>query len=229
MSSSTFRTSCSALVAAAAFALSGAASASFYDSSFDPPFFNGTAVFEIADGCLATNGENAANSGSCSPVSMQAVPSPIVNLDDSSGHTATLNFTGFVDDFDDMDLVAVISGKFAGIRTEAIGGFPAAGPDASFFPGFFFLRFDYIPTFSDGELLSDTLPTLSSDGGELVSVKNFVQIINCRENNPSAEDCVIKDTSRNVTFTLIPEPGSLALILGGLGAGWWTRRRKTHA
>ncbi len=209
-------------------ALSGAASASFYDSSFDPPYFLGGAVFEIDDSCLASNGEQSANSGGCSPVSMQASPSPFVNLDDSLGHTATLNFAGFTTDFDDMETVAVIGNKFAGIRTDTIGGFLAAGAQASFFPGYFFLKFDYIATFSGDDLGIESLH-LSSTDGTLVSVKNFVQLINCPIDNPLAERCTIVDTSRTSTFERIPEPGTLALILGGLGAGWWTRRRKSVA
>lgn len=217
-------------MAAAALALSGAAGASFYDSEFDPPYFLGGAVFEVGDGCLASNGEHLANSGGCSPVNIQASPTPFVNLDDSAGHTATLDFTGFTDDFDDMLKVAVIDGKFAGIRTDPIGGFLAAGPSASFFPGYFFLRFDYVPTYSEGEFLSDAAHSLGADdGGELVSVKNLVQLIHCDIDDTSSRTCQVRDTSRSSTFELIPEPGTLALILGGLGAGWWTRRRKTNA
>ncbi len=32
-----------------------------------------------------------------------------------------------------------------------------------------------------------------------------------------------------VVFSRVPEPGSLVLMLGALGAGWWVRRRKTAA
>ena len=129
-----------------------------------------------------------------------------------------------------MVKVAVIDGKFAGIRTAPIGGFLAAGPYASFFPGYFFLRFDYVPTYSDGEFLSAAVHSFASDdGGDLVSVKNLVQLINCTIDDTSSRTCQVRDTSRSSTFALIPEPGTLALILGGLGAGWWTRRRKTDA
>jgi hypothetical protein len=228
MSSPTLRNSLSALAAAATLALSGAAGAAFYGSDFDPPYFLGGAVFEVSDACLATNGEIAANSGSCTPVNMQASPLPFVDLNDGT-HTATLNFAGFADDFDDMVKLAVIDGKFAGIKTDPIGGFLSTGSFASFFPGYFFLRFDYVPTFSGGDDLDIGSLALASSDSTLVSVKNFVELINCPINDPSSRLCEVRDTSRTSTFALIPEPGSLALILGGLGAGWWTRRRKTAA
>jgi hypothetical protein len=36
-------------------------------------------------------------------------------------------------------------------------------------------------------------------------------------------------TAFNVTFTRVPEPGTLGLLLGGVGAAWWARRRKAAA
>lgn len=33
----------------------------------------------------------------------------------------------------------------------------------------------------------------------------------------------------HVTFSRVPEPGTLGLLLGALGAGWWVRRRKDAA
>jgi len=36
----------------------------------------------------------------------------------------------------------------------------------------------------------------------------------------------LADNTYNVVGATVPEPGSLGLLLGALGAGWWMRRRK---
>ena len=36
------------------------------------------------------------------------------------------------------------------------------------------------------------------------------------------------DLTDLLKFAAVPEPGSLALIVGALGAGWIVRRRKTN-
>ena len=226
MSSRTIRMSLGALAAAAVVTFGGTAHASFYDSDFDPFFFSGTARFQVADNCLSSNGEHFANVVGCSPVDMEASPTPTIFLDDGLGHTTTLNFTGFTTDSADMVKLAVIGNTFVGIDTNKIGGFAAVNP--TFFPGFYFFQFQYVPHYSSSFLTTDS-PIAFGSLGTLISVDNSVLLFGCALNNSSDPSCTLKDTAFNVTFTRVaaaPEPGTLGLLLGAVGAGWWARRRK---
>ena len=118
-------------VLAAVVIIADPARAGLYSGDFDPLIFNGTATFQIGDGCLSQNGIHIANFGGCSPVDMEALPAPVVNVVNGS-NTSTLNFSGFTTDSSDMLAVAVIDGKFVGIDTLPIGGFRAQ--DTSLFP-----------------------------------------------------------------------------------------------
>ena len=217
MADRTARNSLVALAAAAAVTFAGAAHASLYDEDYDPFLFSGGARFQVGDNCVAHNGEFAANSIGCSPVDMEASPLPFVTVNDGT-HTSALNFGGFTGDSVDMVQVAVIGLQFVGIDTNPIGGFTAV--DATDFPGFFFLQFGYVPTYSGN--------FASIEAANLVSVANFVQIYHC-SSDVFSEGCILQGTANRVTITRVPEPGTLALILGGLGAGWFARRKKATA
>jgi hypothetical protein len=205
------------------------AHAALYDGDFDPLIFNGTATFQIGDGCLAHDGIRIANFGGCTPVDIEALPSPVVNVVNGS-NTSTLNFSGFTTDSSDMLAVAVIDGQFAGIDTLPIGGFRAQ--NTSLFPDYYFLEFLFTPTFSSG---NSNIETQNSDNDYwnhpyLSSVQNSVLLFDCPTDYFSlhgSHSCSLADTATRVTFAQIPEPGSLALIAGALGVGWWTRRRKS--
>jgi hypothetical protein len=227
MSNNLLRMSLGVLAAAAIIA--DPAHAALYDGDFDPLIFNGTATFQIGDGCLAHNGIRIANFGGCTPVDMEAFPSPVVNVVNGS-NTSTLNFSGFTTDSSDMLAVAVIDGQFAGIDTLPIGGFRAQ--DTSLFPDYYFLEFLFTPTFSSG---NNNIEIQNSDNNDwnhpyLSSVQNSVLLFDCPTDYFSihgSHSCSLADTATRVTFAKIPEPGSLALLVGALGVGWWTRRRQS--
>ena len=69
---------------------------------------------------------------------------------------------------------------------------------------------------------------LSGEGGELNN-----QVILFRQRCFEGTDCgpieQFGDPATHVEFFKIPEPGSLALLIGALGAGWIVRRRRTAA
>jgi hypothetical protein len=217
-------------VLAAAAIVANPARAALYSGDFDPLIFNGTATFQIGDGCLAHNGIRIANFGGCTPVDMEALPSPVVNVVNGS-NTSTLNFSGFTTDSSDMLAVAVIDGKFAGIDTLPIGGFRAQ--NTALFPDYYFLEFLFVPTFSSGN--DNNIETQNSDNDDwnrsyLSSVQNSVLLFDCPTDYFSihgSNSCSLADTATRVTFAKIPEPGSLALMVGALGMGWWTRRRQS--
>jgi hypothetical protein len=238
MSIKTLRMSLSVLAAAAVAIIAGPAHAGFYDSEFDPIIFNGLATFQIGNDCLSQNGVHRANSnllGPCHSVDMEAIPAPLVELHNGS-NTSTLDFSLFSTDISDMQFVAVIDGKFAGITTLPIGSFRAV--NTGLFPDYYFLEFLFVPTFSGGS--DDNYRASSSEDSwgqsYLSSVQNSVLLFDCPKDGFALlgnNKCSLADTATNVHFTLeaalVPEPGTLALILGGLGVGWMARRRKAAA
>jgi hypothetical protein len=224
------------LAAAIAFSMPGLASAKFYGGNFDPPTFNGFAWFQIGDDCLTHNGLNIANLNlsplySCTNVAMQGTgsgfPLPVVTLTNPAnplGHkTTTLDFTSFATDSTDMLLVYVLDHEFAGLQTGYIGGFVDNDP-TYFGSAKWWVQFVATPTFNSDH--------------QLTSVTNTVKLFyDCPIERgllgrrfADCDDIAPVDVATDVHFAplaaLVPEPGSLSLILGGLGIGWLSRRRK---
>jgi hypothetical protein len=222
MSLRLLRMSISAFAVAAAFG--GVAHAGFYGDNFDPPFFSGGVTFEIGDNCKSIgNGVQTANTAFCNPVRLVATPAPVVTLNDGT-HTSTLVFDG-VPNLADMTDVAVIGGQVVGIDTNFLGGFQAA--NTTYFPDWYFIQFGFIPTyrFTEGvDRDSEWFDGFADDGKTLVSVVNTVTLLDCPHNYLSSTCTSYAATT--VTFAPVPEPGTLGLILGGLGVAWWGRRRK---
>jgi len=228
------RRSLGGLAVALSFLVSGAAQAGFYGGKFDPTVFDGFAWFQIGDDCLTHNGVNVANLNlspfySCTNVSMQGTgsgfPLPVINLHNTTNDTTTtLNFTGFATDSADMQLVYVLDHQFAGIETGFIGGFFDNDP-TNFGSKQWWVQFVATPSFnSDHRLTSVTNTVKLFYNCPLVSVgRSDKKIGDC-------DDIAPIDVATDVKFAplaaLVPEPGSLSLILGGLGIGWLARRRK---
>jgi hypothetical protein len=231
------RRSLGGLAVALSFLVSGAAQAGFYGGKFDPPVFDGFAWFQIGDDCLTHNGVNVANLNlapfySCTNVAMQGTgsgfPLPVINLTNlanPAGHTTTtLNFTGFATDSVDMQLVYVLDHQFAGLETGFIGGFFDNDP-TYFGSKQWWVQFVATPTFnSDHQLTSVTNAVKLFYDCPMVSIgRSERKVADC-------DDIAPIDVATDVKFAplaaLVPEPGSLSLILGGLGIGWLARRRK---
>jgi hypothetical protein len=221
------------LAAAALVALVGPAQGKVVGSSFDPTFFDGTGFFFIPDSpspCLTlSDGFHAVNPGSegCSGV---VLLNASVNVNDTI-NTAHLFLppptpagdavTGIVlDSAVDPVLVGVdTAGQFSpsliqlSIDTctgsfcsdnwfiQWVSGLQPSPFDESF------LAFDGIPGLSNAVILYNQ--SCSVDG----------EFEFCGDIVPFG------DPATNVRF-FNPEPGSLALLLGALGIGWFARRRK---
>lgn len=195
------------------------AQGAIYSGRFDPagdgvdfPGFTGAALFTIDDSCIAM-GEGyhfIGGSGGCGDSFMT---SATVNLFDPSdgGPFAVPPDTGNrVDSFGlsgHFDLIGVLingSGQVSGVDTDIMG--PAFGAG-------------YSPHWS-----SSTPFWLQFQSG-------------CLGDNPD-EGCFFSDPAyiymgenqvqskpASVTFQAVPEPGTLALVLGAVGLGWLVRRR----
>jgi hypothetical protein len=87
--------------------------------------------------------------------------------------------------------------------------------------------------FSDDRLFANDLPPCdnpslqftSTFGTDMNGDSGYLAQLVCT----SAQGTVTVFDDARYSLTKVPEPGTLALILGGLGAGWLTRRRKVAA
>jgi len=248
MSIRTLRTILGSLAAAALTTFGGAAHAGFYGSDFDPVAFLGTAQFFLTPGC-ESDGVHIQGVGGCT-FDLLAGPSVTLNQLDPSNPlhilaSTTLNFgsnPGKLPDSNDMLFLAYLNGDLAGVTTLAIGGFSANNPSNNpAFDGLWYLRFLAIPHFSSDDDDERLLSTQSNDSNwsgydnVLTSVDNSVLLYhNCPiiHDHAVCTNGQLADTATNVSFApipAIPEPGTLGLLLGSLGAGWLARRRKVAA
>lgn len=112
-----------------------------------------------------------------------------------------LNFAGALPSADILSYV-VVGGQLVGVETGIIG--PVLAPSETEY------WFQFLTSFNNSVV--SNVANLYTD---------------C-----SDDECdTTAQTTSGVTFArqTTPEPGSLGLILGALGAGWWMRRRKTAA
>jgi hypothetical protein len=73
---------------------------------------------------------------------------------------------------------------------------------------------------------------LNFDSGQAGSIDPAFLYTGFCEDIESLGGCEVETTSdpaTNLTFTRVPEPGTLALLLGALGGGWLARRRRKAA
>ena len=223
------RLSLCALASVALAAIAGLAHAGIYGSDFDPVHFSGSAAFFLTTAC-ETNGVHFQGVGGCT---FDLLSGPSVTLNDGT-HSSALNFgsnPGKLPDFTDMMFLGYLNGNLAGVQTGFIGGFSAV--DQVDFPGLWWLQFVAVPHFSSD---SNALANWHEDDDTLTSVSNSVLLFHdCPTvtiRDQTVANCSsgqLADTAVTVSFARIPEPGSLCLILGGLGAGWFARRRKATA
>jgi len=223
MSDRSNRIALCALAAAASLALASPAQAKFIGTSFDPPTFSGSGTFLLPDvaGCLTLgDGFHFVNGGSdaCTGVLLL---SALVTVKDGSD-TAHLSLpppTPGPTDVSGIVIDTTAPQLVVGVNTGII---PISVDDCSgTLCGFeFFIQWD------SGEPAGDFL---TSD----VFVSNAVRLfaVRCPDgpSTCSGDPFLFADPAVDVKFFPAPEPGSLALLAGALGAGWIVRRRRTTA
>lgn len=199
MSTRILRNSLATLVTVATLAFGGLANAAFYSSRFDPPgsvSFLGNGLFRLDDACLLVDGPYSA--AACNLTLLSAT----VELTDTiSGDTGHLDFASLMPDTADMFSLIISGGELVGVNTFQIGeAFP--------FP-------------CTGTLCGDPWwiewSTTSTD-------PVFLFTGNCDGNVCFADQTPLA-TAFNVTFTRVPEPGTLVLLVAALAAGGLARRR----
>jgi len=202
MSKRTLRLCLSALTATV-MALSAPARAAIWSSDYDPlPEFVGTGSFNVPDACLAA-ADNLYVVGALSGCSVITV------LSNVSTNPVVIDFAAALPSTD-VDSYVVIGGKFVGVNTGFIGGVDVG--DVNYW-------FQFVATFTPGSIESPP------------SVHNLVNLFSNCESFGNSVSCgdPIAIATQGVTFTRVPEPASLALILGALGACWLARTRRFAA
>jgi hypothetical protein len=195
--------------------VAAAAQGAIYSGRWDPagdgadfPGFTGEAIFNVDDGCIALGeGYHFVNaSGGCGDSFMS---SATVNLFAPSD-TEPLDIADRVDSFSlsgHFDLIGVLisdSGQVIGVDTDLVG--PAFG--AGYSPHWdsstpFWLQFQ-------SGCLGD-----NPDEGCFFSDPAYIYM----------GDAQTQSVPATVTFQAVPEPGTLALVLGAIGLGGLLRRR----
>jgi hypothetical protein len=183
--------------------LGSPAQAKLWTATYDPPQYIGTGTFEVPDVCLST----ASDGGH---LQSEFGVGCIIQIMGNVSITPAVDFASILP----LGLCAscqyeVLGGALAGINTGVIGSVDVGDVD---------YWFQFQATFIPGN--NEDVPP---------SVTNVVNLYkNCgfEDNQLFCGDPAFSATEGTV-FSVVPEPGSLALIVGALGAGWIVRRRKT--
>jgi hypothetical protein len=189
-------------VASACLLLGFTAQAGLWSADYDPPAFVGTATFDVPGACLSGVADGLHLQSEflgCSPIRVVANVSTNPVIDFFSVLPSS-NVLSYV----------VIGEQFVGVNTGNIGLVTVGTTDYAF---------EFLATFNPGNF--ENIPP---------SVTNTVNLYdNCNFDGPLfcfGKPVLFADT---VVFAAVPEPGSIGLILGALGAGWLARRRKAKA
>jgi len=192
-----------ALATAVAAILAGPASAVHYSSGYDPTVFSGTGLFQFDDACLASDGVFSGASAHATLLS---------NVTDiTSPGTGHLNFAPVLPNSVDIVDIVIVGGTLVAVDTNLIGPVFAA-PCTDGACG--------VPWWV--EWVSNV---------DFPSVDPQVELFTGGCFEGCSPDSTPSGTAMTVTFTRVsvPEPGTLGLLIGAIGAGWFVRRRKRSA
>lgn len=216
-----------------------ASHAAVYAGVFDPENANykwfGNHVFSVDDACLVGDGWKEVNSNTgygCGSARLVGGDLTVVNkfgtpslLDDVSRTLQFTNFGFIPTSINPLNTpiwgVNIVGGELAGIDTLEIGDFTFLPTTTTLTHGG-----NWKLRWSSGQGLRCTLYDLSSCSLPAPPITGpRVFLTNTLDGDPNA---VLESTGPAllVSFQRIPEPGTAALVLAAMGAGWLARRRK---
>ena len=195
-------------VAAACLFVSGAAQGVIYRGSYDPIEFMGIADFDVDPACIQSDGWVAVPTcGTVTLLSALVTNSPAPPVTDSIAFNPPFDPLG-----GGVFGLLWAGGELIGVDMSRTGtsGSPLTGLVFSFSGGYAL------------EFVTGQAPSYDPEFGPPVGVNLY----ECGDGCGSGE---LQGTALDVTFQVIPEPASVGLVLGALGAGWLTRRRKAKS
>jgi hypothetical protein len=214
MNLATLRKRLHVVVPALAFAFAGLCHGALFNSHFDPlgPItFDGDGQFRVDDACLVANGGFGIYTGAECNVSLL---SAIVNISDGSD-SGVLDFAAVLPSTAIID-IQIAGGMLVGVNTDWIGWTTPGGCFGDLCDTPWWIRW------TNPIDLPDPVDIATGNCGTL-RVQSFLKA------GPE-DECQIDEsttvTAFNVTFTRVPEPGTLLLVAGGLLVGWQVRRRR---
>jgi hypothetical protein len=196
MNTAMYRNLLGAAIAAAGVTLAGASHGAIFNSHFDPNSFSGDGTFQIDDACLAREDGFYTD---CNAVLLAAT----ADIVSESGGTAHVDFGPVLPSSAVLD-VEISGGTLVGVDTDWIGW---AFADQETCTGDLCGTIPWWIRWVNPDFDPVELATGSCDGVESCEMS---------AGNPFA----IADV---VTFTRVPEPGTLALVAAGLVLAWRTR------
>ncbi|MDQ2927681.1 MAG: PEP-CTERM sorting domain-containing protein [Caldimonas sp.] len=201
------------LAVAATLGSTGSAQAALYSGRWDPSYgsifpslgWEASAVFDVPDGCLALgNGNNIPINGSCASFSVVSAEVGLYNV--ASPSTILQSF--------DLDTNVIVNGI-------NIAGGQLTGIDTGFFD--FFVP--ALPIAGSGDY-SFSLILFGGDKAQLIYADPTATSPGCAFLSVDGASCGVSAVAATGVFAPIPEPGTYALMLAGLGAIAFAVRRR---
>jgi hypothetical protein len=201
------------VVPALALAFTGVCHGALFNSHFDPVEFFGDGQFQLDDACLVANGGFGIYSGAECHVSLL---SAVVDITRDGDH-GLLDFAAVLPSTAIFD-IQIADGALVGVNTDWIGWTTPGGCDGNLCDTQWWIRW------------TNPLPGILADPVQIATCAPVTAPLRIVAKSSSADACDLDETTAvtayDVTFTRVPEPGTLLLLAGGLFAGWQVRRRR---
>jgi PEP-CTERM motif-containing protein len=213
------------LIRAAAIGLlmyAGVASGAIYRQHIDPAIYGGDGLFDIDPDCIRSGTEwIAAGTGGCGPVDILDI---LVTTDPGVTPVGTIRFAPPILEDNFVTGLLWINGVLRAIDTQTLFSVSDSGSFDN--PGGYTLQY-FSGHFGETDGLNPEGPPPTADV-LCVSTNRTSRSTLDTINDPgrcAALAASSADQFPAVLVAAVPEPGSLALIVGAMGAGWLSRRK----